>query len=159
MEPNAIADLIDRVTTGEPWHASSVRETLAGVTAAQAATAGPGGANSIWALVLHMTAWAREVKARLGGRPAQDPDKGDYPPIGEPTDARWQAAQAALFAAHEELAAAIRRVEPATLAAPVLDYREGREGAGLSHYVTLHGLVHHTVYHAGQIAILKRALG
>ena len=31
-------------------------------------------------------------------------------------------------------------------------------GTGLSKYLTLHGLVHHTVYHAGQIAQLRRAL-
>jgi hypothetical protein len=29
----------------------------------------------------------------------------------------------------------------------------------LSHYLTLHGIVQHTVYHSGQIAIVKRLLG
>lgn len=158
MEPNAIADLIERVTTGEPWHGPSVADTLSGVAAAAAARPGPGGAHSIWALVLHMTAWAREVTARLGGRDAQEPDDGDFPPVGEPTDARWENARTALFAAHVELAAAVRRLDPARLGAAVRDFREGADGVGRSHYVTLHGVVHHTVYHAGQIAILKRAV-
>jgi hypothetical protein len=40
----------------------------------------------------------------------------------------------------------------------VSDHRDRAAGTGMSKYVTLHGLVHHTVYHAGQIAILRRAL-
>lgn len=37
------------------------------------------------------------------------------------------------------------------------DLRDRAAGTGLSHYLTLHGLVHHTAYHAGQIAVLVRA--
>jgi uncharacterized damage-inducible protein DinB len=32
-------------------------------------------------------------------------------------------------------------------------------GENYSRYVLLHGLVQHDLYHAGQIAILKKALG
>lgn len=31
-------------------------------------------------------------------------------------------------------------------------------GTGLSHDLTLHGLEHHATYHAGQIALLRRAI-
>ena len=31
-------------------------------------------------------------------------------------------------------------------------------GSGVSRYVSLHGLVQHHAYHAGQIALLKKAL-
>ena len=41
---------------------------------------------------------------------------------------------------------------------PVVDRRDPATGTGLSHYLTLHGLVHHTTYHAGQIALLRRAI-
>ena len=112
----------------------------------------------MWELVLHMTGWAREVTARLSGRPAQEPDEGDWPAIGEPTPARWREAQMALFAAHRDLAAAVREMDRAVLSTPVRDYRDNALGTGLTHYLTLHGLVHHTVYHAGQVALLKRAL-
>ena len=50
-------------------------------------------------------------------------------------------------------------IDAATLARPVLDFRNNALGTGLSHYVTLHGVIHHAIYHAGQIALLKRALG
>ncbi len=157
METAQIADLIDRIMTGEPWHGPSVARLLEGISAASAAQRGSG-AHGIWELVLHMTGWAREVTARLNGRAAQDPDDGDWPPITEATPAQWRNAQAALFAAHRELAAAVRQLDATVLSRPVKDFRDDAQGTGLSHYLTLHGLVHHTVYHSGQIALLKRAL-
>ena len=159
METERIAELIERVVEGDPWHGPSVAVLLRDVTAANAARPGPGGAHGIWELVLHMTGWAREVTARLGGRAAQDPEEGDWPSIGEPTPVRWDTAKAKLFDAHRELAQAVRRFDESRLPAPVSDFRDNALGTGLSHYLTLHGLVQHTVYHAGQIAVVKRALG
>jgi hypothetical protein len=159
MEPNDIADLIDRVMTGDPWHGPSVAAILEGVSASSAAQSGPAGTHGIWEIVLHMTGWAREVTARLSGRSAQEPEAGDWPSIGVPDAARWREAQSALFAAHRDLAAAVRGLDEAILATPVKDFRDNALGTGLSHYVTGHGLIHHTVYHAGQIALLKRAIG
>ena len=157
-EPVEIAELIERIMSGDPWHASSVQKVLEGVTADAAAKKPLAQAHSIWELVIHMTGWTREVAARLRGRAAQEPDAGDWPTIGDVTETRWREAQSALFAAHRELADAIRDLDPAVLPRPVLDFRDNALGTGLTHYVTLHGLLHHTVYHAGQIAILRRAL-
>jgi len=159
METHAVADLIDRVMTGDPWHGSSVAVILEGISAESAAKAGPAGTHGIGEIVLHMTGWAREVTARLRGRAAQEPEAGDWPTFGDPDPARWQEAQAALFAAHRDLSSAVRGLDEAALATPVKDFRDNALGTGLSHYLTAHGLVHHTVYHAGQLALLKRTLG
>jgi hypothetical protein len=159
VETHEIAQLIERVLTGDPWHGPSVQRILEDVTPAVASRRPPGGAHTIFELVLHMTGWAREVTARLGGRPAQDPDEGDWPVVADSSPEAWRAAKAALFTAYRDLADAVRRVEESALVTPVVDYRNSALGTGLSHYLTLHGIVHHTVYHSGQIAILKRALG
>ncbi len=159
MESKDIAELIERVMTGDPWHGPNVQHVLQGLAPDRAALRPPGNAHSVWELVLHMTGWAREVTARLGGRAAQEPPEGDWPEVGDPGLERWKAAQSALFAAHRDLANAVRTLDDSRLAAPVLDFRDNALGTGLSHDLTLHGLVHHTVYHAGQIAILKRTLG
>ena len=37
------------------------------------------------------------------------------------------------------------------------DARDRALGSGVTQYVTLHGLVQHHVYHAGQISLLKKA--
>ena len=159
METKDIAELMERVLTGDPWHGPSVQRILEGLSHEQASRRPLAGVHSVWELVLHMTGWTHEVTARLGGRAAQEPEAGDWPEVGEPTPQKWQAATAALFAAHRDLARAIRQVDAEALDRPVLDFRESALGTGLSHYLTLHGVIHHTVYHSGQMAMVKRALG
>ncbi len=171
MENQNIAELIERVMTGDPWHGPNVEQLLAGVSAAAAARRPSPEVHSLWELVMHMTGWAREVRHRLLGRPAQDPDGGDWPEVGLATEERWVAAKATLFGAHRDLAAEVGRLDPRALDEPVVDFRpstrlrapratsSGRDrplGTGLSKYLTLHGLVHHTVYHAGQLAIVRK---
>jgi uncharacterized damage-inducible protein DinB len=158
MDGERIAALLDRVVRGDPWHGSSVEALLRDVHANEAAQRPTGAAHSIWGLVLHMTGWAREVTARLSGHPAQEPAAGDWPDVGDPTPDRWSAAVTSLYAAHAELAEAVRRLDPSALDRPVVDYRDSALGTGLSGYVTVHGLIHHTVYHSGQIAMTRRLL-
>jgi hypothetical protein len=157
-EPARLADLLDRVMTGDPWHAGTVWSLLDPVTAADAVRTPVPGAHSIWELVLHMTGWAREVQARLGGAAAGEPAAGDWPAIADATPVAWERDRRTLFEVHTALAVAIRRTPPAQLDEPVIDHRDRAAGTGMSKYLTLHGVVHHTVYHAGQIALLRRAL-
>jgi uncharacterized damage-inducible protein DinB len=157
-EAQRIADLIDRVVSGDPWHGDSVVRPLDGVTAADAARHPVLGAHSIWQLVLHMTGWAEEVRARLEGAEAGEPSAGDWPETPEARDAAWTAAKARLIQAHAGLAATLRALSDDALHAAVRDRRDRAAGTGLSKYLTAHGLAHHTAYHAGQIALLRRAL-
>lgn len=157
-EPERLADLVTRIMTGDPWHGANVHALLQDVTPGEAARTPVPGAHSIWALVLHMTGWAQEVQARLAGGVAGEPAAGDWPAVPAPTAAAWDRDRQALVAAHAALAAAIRRTPATRLDEPVVDYRDRAAGTGQSRYLTLHGLVHHSLYHAGQIALLRRAL-
>lgn len=157
-EVDRLADLVMRVVDGDPWHGSNVENLLDGVTPALAATTLPG-AHSIWQLVLHMTGWANEARARLDGAAADEPAGGDWPAVPSTrSHPAWAEAQQRLVESHRALAAALRAADDAALMAPVVDHRDAAAGTGLSKYLTLHGLVHHTVYHAGQIALLRRLL-
>jgi len=63
-----------------------------------------------------------------------------------------------LDASHRSLVAAVERLAEADLERPVGE--EGREaslGSGVSLAVMLHGIIAHDVYHAGQIALLRKA--
>lgn len=157
-ETQRLADLLERVLDGDPWHGSNVLTLLGDLPAADAAVRPWPGAHSVWELVLHMTGWAEEVRARLGGAAADEPSDGDWPPVGDVSPARWQAAVTRLLEAHRALAQAIRDAGDAALDTPVVDHRDPATGTGLSKYVTLHGLVHHTAYHAGQIALVRQAV-
>lgn len=158
MENTNIAELVERVVTGDPWHGSNVEQLLRGVSAQDAARRAVPGAHTMWELVLHMTGWAREVRARLEGRAAQEPSDGDWPAVGPVSEERWAEAKANLLKAHDELTQAIVAMDTRSLDQPVQDFRDNALGVGLSHYLTVHGLVHHTVYHAGQLALLRKAL-
>jgi uncharacterized damage-inducible protein DinB len=151
-----VIDQLQREHSGDPWHGSPMLSILDGIDAARAARTPVAGAHSIWELVLHVTGWKREVARRLGGAPAGEPTDGDWPPVGDVTAARWQTALEDLSAAHRELVAAVEAVPESRLFEPTNDPRNPPLGTGVSYYVLLHGAVQHDVYHAGQIAILKK---
>ena len=150
------ADLLARILDGEPWHADNLTMLLADVTATEAGTRHAPGTHTIIELVLHMTGWAGEVQSRLAGALAGAPPQGDWPDAGEVTPARWAAAREALYAAHRELHDAIAKLPDDVLARPVRDERG--DGVGATGYQTAHGIQHHSVYHAGQIALIKKAI-
>ena len=54
---------------GEPWYGSSRMSLLKGLRYTEAAAQPVPGGHSIWALVLHMTAWTNEVRRRVNGQP------------------------------------------------------------------------------------------
>ena len=157
-EKRRIVDLSSRVMEGDPWHAGNMATLLADVTAEEAAARPIPGAHSIWQLVLHMTAWVEEVRARVAGAPAGTPAVGDWPRVGPVGRARWDAARAALFNAYHGLHKDVSRMAARDLSRPISDPRNRATGEGMTRYLTIHGIIHHAAYHAGQIALLKRAL-
>jgi len=130
-----------------------VRELLAGVTAEQAQARPLANAHNIWELVHHIAVWENAGRRRLAGDPAQIDisSPADWPSPDDTSDAAWEQAKAALDRGHEALREAIARINESRLDEPIVE--------GLSStYVTLHGIIQHDLYHAGQIAMLKKAL-
>ena len=155
---DVIRDELARAYNGDPWHGSPAVRILGGVSAADAHQHPVKGGHSIWELVLHMAAWKNEVAKRLSGAPASVPDEGDWPEVGDVTGKRWHEALNRLQQAHDRLMSAVRSLHAERLHEPTNDPRNRPLGSGVSYYVTLHGIVQHDVYHAGQIAILKKGL-
>ena len=152
-EIERILDQLKRAYEGQAWHGPSVCEVLAGVTADQAHARPLANAHSIWELVRHLAVWEDVGRRRLEGDRAQidisSPE--DWPPADDPSEAAWEQAKAALDRGHQALCAAIARVDESRLDQPIF--------AGMSTvYVTVHGVIQHDLYHAGQIAMLKKAL-
>jgi uncharacterized damage-inducible protein DinB len=152
-EAERIADQLKRAHEGGAWHGPAVDELLEGVTAEQAAARPLEGAHSIWELVAHVEAWERAVLRRLGGDPAQIYDtEEDWPPVGGATEAAWAAARRKLTETYVALREAVLGLDDAGLDEPILPNMSTR-------YVSLHGAVQHTLYHAGQIAVVRKTLG
>jgi uncharacterized damage-inducible protein DinB len=149
-ETNRIQDQLERGFTGSAWHGPSVLELLADLDAAKAAARPIAGAHSIWELVLHIGAWDQAAARRLRGDRAELSDAEDWPAVSDTSAEAWAQTLEMLKKNHRELHEAIGRVEETRLDEPIL---EGMTSV----YGTLHGVIQHDLYHAGQIAILKKA--
>jgi len=152
-EIDRILDQLKRAYEGNAWHGPSIKELLSGVTAEQAHARPLSNAHSLWELVHHIAVWEDVGRRRLEGDPAEVPisTPEDWPPADDASDAAWEKAKAALERGHQALVEAISRVPESRLDEPIL---EGKSTV----YVTLHGVIQHDLYHAGQIGILKKAL-
>ena len=153
-EIHRIEDEVRRSTEGGAWHGPSLNQALGDVAAHQAAARPIPNAHSIWEIVLHLTAWAREVERRLREHARPLDGEADWPPTPSVDDEAWERDRSSLFHAHQRLRQTIREFPPGRLEDHV---RDGVAGNG-SFYVMLHGLAQHDAYHAGQIAMLKKAL-
>lgn len=160
IELKRLAGEVRRIFEGDAWHGPSVREALSGVTAADAAKRPVPGAHSIFELTHHIAAWTGEVTRRLrGGRPS-GPEDGDFPEKRTKVDeAKWEATREELEARNSELVAAILHFDPARLDEVVGGAGEGPAESRATYRTMLHGVVSHDAYHAGQIVILRKALG
>jgi uncharacterized damage-inducible protein DinB len=154
-EVDRIRDQFRRAFDGEAWHGPSVLAVLEGVSAQQAAAHPIPGAHSIWELTLHIGAWERACKRRLEGDPAQLTDAEDWQPISDTSEAAWESTKQQLIENHRELLNAIATIDESRLNEPII---KNPDVPYSSVYVTLHGGVQHDLYHAGQIAMLKKAL-
>jgi uncharacterized damage-inducible protein DinB len=149
-EIRRILDQITRAHERMAWHGPALREVLDGVTAGTAAARPMPAAHSIWEIVLHLATWESVVRRRLRGERFEPGPAEDWPAVGETDTRAWEAALRALFAGNLALREAIARYDEARLdLAP--------DGGQQSAYVLMHGAIQHALYHAGQIAILRKA--
>ena len=150
-EAERIADQLRRAYEGEAWHGPALREVLAGVTAAQAARRPLRDAHTIWEIVLHIATWESVVRRRLEGEEIGElPPEQDWPPVRDTSEAAWKKALADLEKGNQRLRDVIASLPEARFAETV-------PVKGYSFYYMLHGVVQHDLYHAGQIALLKKA--
>jgi uncharacterized damage-inducible protein DinB len=151
-ESARIADQLRRAFYGDAWHGDSLFEILRGVTAAQASARPIKNAHSIWELVLHIAAWDGAVRRRMTGVAVVLSDQENFRPVTDTSDATWSRTLEQVRRVHDELIAAVSNFPEARLAEQV----PGKQGAHYNFYYMLHGLAQHELYHAGQIALLKK---
>ena len=141
-----ICDLLKRTFEKNAWHGPAVKEVLEDITVEQS-TLKFHGTHSIGELVAHMTAWRTFVTRKLQG----DNDYKVTDEMNFPTLTNWAMAKAALDASQGKLLEAIAIFDPARLHEKV-----SHTNYNYSFYTLLHGIIHHDLYHVGQIAIIKK---
>ncbi len=148
-EVQRIADLLQRAYEGPSWHGPSVKEALEGVTP-EIASRRMGSAHTIWELVHHIGAWADIPRRRILGEMFPITDDINFPPMPKPGTEAWQRSLDSLAENQRKILELMRELSDSRLNEPVM-----KDGPTI--YVLLHGVVHHHIYHAGQIVLLKKA--
>ena len=143
-----ILDQLNRAYGGEAWHGPALREILEDVTEEEARARPLEGAHSIFEIVVHIRAWMDVVTERLAGTPRELTTEEDWPDV---TRTSWATALEELDRAESRVCDAVARLTPEDLDRIVV-------GKNYTTYVLVHGGVQHNLYHAGQIAILKKVL-
>jgi uncharacterized damage-inducible protein DinB len=149
-EATRIADQLRRAFDGSAWHGPALLELLQDIDAATAATKPLPHVHSIWELVLHIAVWDDAGLRRLDGKKWQPTGLANFPPATKPTEAAWRKAVSATKRTHETLVKTVAALPDSRLADRV-------PGKCYDFYHLLHGIAQHELYHAGQIAILKKA--
>jgi uncharacterized damage-inducible protein DinB len=149
-ESALIAEHLRRAFDGDAWHGPALLELLLDVDAATAAAKPLPDVHSIWELVLHIAAWDSAACRRLSGEKTQPTGVANFPIVPKPTEAAWRKAIRAAKRTHDGLVKTVK-------ALPVTRLRERVPGKKYDFYFMLYGVAQHELYHAGQIAILKKA--
>jgi uncharacterized damage-inducible protein DinB len=146
-EIQKIRRLLERTFEKGAWHGPSVRETIEGVTQEQSSHRFQN-THSIIELVTHMTAWRTYVTKRLLGEEHYEmTDEMNFP-----TEKSWKRALKDLDVSQQLLLKTLDSFPEEKLSELVT-----HPGAKFTFYTLLHGIIHHDVYHAGQIKLITKS--
>jgi hypothetical protein len=147
-----IADQLRRAFVGDPWHGDSLKKLLTGITAEQANARPVVSAHSIWEIVPHIDLWAHVALEAVQGTPMPRlyGTEKDWAKVTDANAKTWAGAMDHLFQTAEKLTQTIERFADARLDEIV-------PGRQYNFYYLFHGIVQHSLYHAGQIALLTKA--
>ncbi len=146
-------DLLDEAFARKAWHGPSLRGSLRGVTAAEAAWRPAAGRHNVWELCVHAAYWKYAVRRMLTGE-----KRGSFRfagsnwfarPSGNALGGAWKKDVAALADEHRRLRAAVSRLR-------ARDLGQAPRGSKYTKARLIQGAAAHDLYHAGQIQLLKR---
>jgi uncharacterized damage-inducible protein DinB len=149
-ETQRILEHYDRTMHGDAWHSHPVWQVLDGISAERAAMRPLANAHSIWEIVGHMAFWEEVAARRLGGLRAGLEEDRNFSAMPEATEVNWQKTLDQFRASNQAFREALQKLDPARL-------NELSAAGKRSFYEEAHGLIEHSVYHAGQIALLAKA--
>ena len=147
-----IADQLFRAFSGDAWHGPPLRELVAGLTWEQANARPLPTGHTIWELVLHIDIYVRIALEATDGVPMPKlyGTQKDWLAVTDQSAAAWSVATMRMFENCERLTRAIAGFSDARL-------KETVPGREYDFYYLFHGIVQHSLFHGGQIAMLRRA--
>lgn len=134
---------------GGNWTVSNVKDNLQGITWQQA-TKKIHDLNTIAVLTFHIGYFVEALIDVLEGRPLTSNDKFSFahPPINSQED--WNKLVQKLLSNAEHAASLLEKLQEQKLLEDFTDKKYG------TYYRNIHGIIEHTHYHLGQIALVKK---
>ena len=148
-----IAEQLKEAYEGEPWYGKSATQLLADTTTAEAFEK-PHGQHSILELVWHMVNWKRFAINRLrkdGSKSLESFEEADWLQLDHEDKTLWPQGLKLYHQAHNELVEVVQQQTDDLLQQPVAE-------RSYKFHALLHGVLHHDIYHLGQIAYLQKLL-
>jgi hypothetical protein len=147
-----LLQILDESYGRKAWHGPTLRGSIRGLSAVEAAWRPRPDRHSIAEIVVHSAYWKYAVRRRL-----RDEKRGSFPLKGSNwfalpsslSQSNWKDFGAFLDDEHGALREAIASFPPERI-------DEIPKGGKVRFMTLIHGIAQHDVYHAGQIQLLKR---
>jgi hypothetical protein len=148
-----LAEQVKEAYEGAPWFGKSATQLLLDTTVVEAYVQ-PAGQHSILELVWHMVNWKRFVINRLrwdDTTSLQTFEEEDWRTLDHNDEHLWQQGLQLFHQTHNELVEVLQQQTDDLFNQPVA-------GRSYRYHALLHGILHHDVYHLGQIAYIQKLL-
>ncbi len=148
-EVQRILEQYDQTMDGVAWYGDPVWTILEGIDARCAAALPLAGVHTIWQLVMHMRFWEDVAMRRLSG-PVIPDEAGNFPDTPAANEEAWQRTLEEFRHSNREFRDALSRLDPSRLDQLIPGEKRTCRNEAV-------GVIQHHIYHAGQIALLKKA--
>ena len=147
-EVKFLRDQIETTFKGDSWHGPNLVNTLKDIDYKQALKRPMKQRHTIWELTDHTSFWMEEVRKSVQDHKGLEPDMDENWPEMGATEEEWKQSVARLEAAVNTVLDALAEWRDEELYEVV-------PGEKYTFKQMLHGMVHHNLYHAGQINLLR----
>ena len=148
-EVRLIRDQINITYKGSSWHGPNMVQILDGLELDEVIAKQIGGRHSIWEIVNHIAFWINVVNRSLNGNYVSKGElKRDWPEIGT-TQEDWILSVEKLHISINSLLDSLSDLSNEELEVMILD-------TNYNYRTVLQGILHHNLYHMGQISLLKK---
>jgi uncharacterized damage-inducible protein DinB len=146
-ELDKITRLINKTFYKGAWYGPSVIEVLQGINQENSNKKLPH-THSIISLVTHMTSWRNYVIKKLNNENDFEVSEA----LNFPVTTDWLSALEDLYKSQRDLLAAIESFPETRLSelVPNTTYK-------YTFYTLIHGIIHHDIYHIGQIILIRKS--
>jgi uncharacterized damage-inducible protein DinB len=147
-EVKLLYDQIESTFRGRSWHGPNMIQVLEGVSVEKARLRPLSTRHNIWELVNHINYWMNVGIRGLNGEKLSNPEGiEDWPLIGV-TEEEWRESVT-------DLERTVNTLLNILLDFPATKLEENVPGKTFTYRTLLHGVLHHNLYHMGQIAVFR----